>query len=287
MSNPGFRRRPRPRTVFCALLALAVGGAAALQAASTGFWVVATQADFLKGDTDAVSIDTDGRVTIAPALQLLGDVGTPAVWRIAAARGQVWAATGHDGKLWSFPAQGAPKVLFDAAGARSAGHRAPGRRGSVLVGSAPDGKVYRVARGRHVDDVLRPRGQVHLGDRGGPGRHHLRRHRRQGEGLQGAGRRRRRHAVLRHRHRARQRAGLRRRRQAAGRHVDAGPRRPPRRRRQAVRAPRSRLPGSAQPARRRRRHLRHGRRRPRPARRRRRRPAPPPTPAPRSRCRPR
>jgi WD40 repeat protein len=144
MSNLGFCRRPRPRTVCCALLALALTGAAALQAASTGFWVVATQTDFLKGDTDAVSIDTDGRVTIAPALQVLGDVGTPAVWRIAAAHGQVWAATGHDGKLWSFPAQGPPKVVFDAP-ELDLQAIAPGPQGSVLVGSAPDGKVYRVA----------------------------------------------------------------------------------------------------------------------------------------------
>src|SRR6187402_1862784 len=113
MSNSGFLRRPRPRTVFCALLALAVSGAAALQAASTGFWVVATQSDCLKGDTDAVSIDTDGRVTIAPALQVLGEVGTPAVWRIAA------------------------ELDLQALAA--------GPQGSVLVGSAPDGKVYRVA----------------------------------------------------------------------------------------------------------------------------------------------
>lgn len=144
MRISGFRRRPRPRTVCCALLALALAGTAALQAASTGFWVVATQTDFLKGDTDAVSIDTDGRVTIAPALQVLGDVGTPAVWRIAASRSQVWAATGHDGKLWSFPAQGPPKMVFDAA-ELDLQAIAPGPQGSVLVGSSPDGKVYRVA----------------------------------------------------------------------------------------------------------------------------------------------
>jgi hypothetical protein len=143
MLNSGFRRRPRPRTVCCALVALALACAGALHAASTGFWVVATQADFLKGDADAVSIDTDGRVTIAPALQVVGDVGSPAVWRIAATRGQVWAATGHDGKLWSFPANGAPKVLFDA-GELDLQAIAPGPRGSVLVGSSPDGKVYRV-----------------------------------------------------------------------------------------------------------------------------------------------
>jgi hypothetical protein len=149
MSMSSFSRRPRPRTVWCALLALVLTGAGLLQAASTGFWVVATQSDFLKGNADAVSIDTDGRVTIAPALQVLGDVGTPAVWRIAAARGQVWAATGHDGKLWSFPAQGQPKVVFDAAEldlqAIAPGPPGSALAGSVLVGSSPDGKVYRVA----------------------------------------------------------------------------------------------------------------------------------------------
>ena len=149
MPIPGFRRRPRPRPVCAALTALALAvtlagtGTTVLRAASTGFWVVATQTDFLKGDADAVSIDTDGRVTIAPALQTLGDVGTPAVWRIAAARGQVWAATGHDGKLWSFPAQGQPKVVFDAP-ELDLQAIAPGPQGSVLVGSSPDGKVYRV-----------------------------------------------------------------------------------------------------------------------------------------------
>jgi hypothetical protein len=120
-------------------------GAGLVHAASTGFWIVATQADFLKGDTDAVSIDTVGRVTIGPALQALGDVGTPAVWRIATdGRGQVWAATGHDGKLWVFGASGPGKVLFDAA-ELDIQAIAPGPQGSVLAGSSPDGKVYRVA----------------------------------------------------------------------------------------------------------------------------------------------
>jgi len=87
-------------------------------------------------------------VSIAPALQLVGEVGTPAVWRIAVSRGQIWAATGHDGKLWSFPAKGPPKVLFDAPEldlqAVAAGPPGSALAGSVLVGSAPDGKVYRV-----------------------------------------------------------------------------------------------------------------------------------------------
>ena len=136
--------RSTARLVFAACAAVAVS-ASLLHAASTGFWIVATQADFLKGDADAVSIDTDGRVTIAPALQTLGDLGTPAVWRIATGgRGQVWAATGHDGKLWSIAGSAAPKVVFDAA-ELDLQAIAPGPQGSALVGSSPDGRVYKVA----------------------------------------------------------------------------------------------------------------------------------------------
>jgi hypothetical protein len=142
MRTRRFLPRSRARLVLaCAALAAT---ASLLHAASTSFWIVATQADFLKGDADAVSIDTDGRVTIAPALQTLGDLATPAVWRLAAARGQIWAATGHDGKLWSVAGSAAPKVLFDAA-ELDLQAIAPGPQGSVLVGSSPDGKVYKVA----------------------------------------------------------------------------------------------------------------------------------------------
>ena len=144
MSRLGSSRRRRlPTVLACAVLIAA--GASLVRAASTGFWIVATQADFLKGDTDAVSIDTVGRVTIGPALQTLGDVGTPAVWRIATdGRGRVWAGTGHDGKLWTLGAGGAPKAIFDA-GELDLQAIAPGPQGSVFAGSSPDGKVYRVA----------------------------------------------------------------------------------------------------------------------------------------------
>ena len=147
MPIPGVFRRPRARTVLalCAVLAGAAALHSGLAAASTGFWTVATQADFLKGDVERVSIDTDGRVTIGPALTALGDVGTPAVWRIATGpRGQVWAATGHDGKLWAFAGSGAPTVVFDAAELDLQAVTA-GPQGSVVVGSSPDGKVTRIA----------------------------------------------------------------------------------------------------------------------------------------------
>jgi hypothetical protein len=75
---------------------------------------------------------------------MLGEVGTPAVWRVVAgAKGVVYAATGHDGKLWAFGGGTAPKAIFDAPELDlQAVARTP--QGALLVGSAPDGKVYRV-----------------------------------------------------------------------------------------------------------------------------------------------
>jgi hypothetical protein len=77
------------------------------------------------------------------------------VWRIATGpRGQVWAATGHDGKLWSF-GQGAPKVVYDAT-ELDLQAIAAGPQGSVLVGSSPDGKVSKIAADGTAATVFDP-----------------------------------------------------------------------------------------------------------------------------------
>ena len=58
-SDPGFRG-----AVLAALVALAGTG---LAAAVPTFWTVATQSDFLKGDVEDLSIDSDGRVVLEPS----------------------------------------------------------------------------------------------------------------------------------------------------------------------------------------------------------------------------
>ena len=45
--------------------------AAGLRAATPTFWTVSTQADFLKGDVENLSIDSDGRVFPGPAASVL------------------------------------------------------------------------------------------------------------------------------------------------------------------------------------------------------------------------
>src|SRR5690242_10859212 len=100
---PILRRRTRPTAVTL----LAFAGAAAillatpvLQAASTSFWLVSTQNDFLKGEVEQLTVDTDGRVMLGPAVETLTQTSTPAVWRLALdTNGNVWAGTGNEGKV--------------------------------------------------------------------------------------------------------------------------------------------------------------------------------------------
>src|SRR5215468_4776947 len=85
--------------------ALVIAGACtvasrSLQAASTSFWLVSTQTDFLKGEVEQLTVDTDGRVMLGPAVETLTQTSTPAVWHLALdSNGNVWAGTGNEGKV--------------------------------------------------------------------------------------------------------------------------------------------------------------------------------------------
>jgi hypothetical protein len=139
-----FRYRARRLAAGLSFTLVLIVAAAGVRAASTGFWLVASQTDFLKGEPNQISIDSDGRVTLGPALETVKDVGAPAVWRLAPDdREGLWAATGSDGKLWHVDARGEAKAVFDAA-ELDLHAVAAGPGGAVFAGSSPDGKVYRI-----------------------------------------------------------------------------------------------------------------------------------------------
>ncbi len=136
------RLLPSRPAIGLSVAGLAVVFAAGSQAASTSFWLVSTQAEFLRGDPQQVAIDSDGRVTLGPALETLHDVASPSVWRLLPGDGGVvWAATGNDGKLWRVGG-GEPRAVFDATELDL--HALATSKAGVFVGSSPDGRVYRV-----------------------------------------------------------------------------------------------------------------------------------------------
>ncbi|MGH9313212.1 MAG: hypothetical protein ACRD1S_08445 [Vicinamibacterales bacterium] len=122
------------------LLAFTVGS----DAATPTFWLVATQVDFLRGEADHLSIDSDGRLTLGPATELVAETTAPFLWTLVPAPdGGYWAGSGNEGKVYRVDRGGKLTEFFDApelevhALASAAG-------GGLFVGTSPDGKVYRL-----------------------------------------------------------------------------------------------------------------------------------------------
>jgi len=67
---------------------------AAAFAAQPQFWQLEGARDFLEGDTDGLSVDSDGRVRLAPAIRPLHDPEAPFVWSLAASGAYLPATQG-------------------------------------------------------------------------------------------------------------------------------------------------------------------------------------------------
>lgn len=123
--------------------------AAASLSAAPGFWQAATQADFLRGDVDQLSIDEHGRLTLGPELTRVHDAAAPFVWTIAAGADGAWfLGTGNDGKVIKVDRNGQGSVFYDSA-ELEVHALAAAPNGALYVGTSPDGRIYRVdARGQ-------------------------------------------------------------------------------------------------------------------------------------------
>ena len=79
-------------------LVLAAAAVAGLQAAVPTFWQVATEADFLRGEVEGLSIDSYGRLTLGPVATTVYDSNAPFLWALTAAPdGGTFVGTGNDG----------------------------------------------------------------------------------------------------------------------------------------------------------------------------------------------
>jgi WD40 repeat protein len=128
-----------------AALAAVAGVYVVVSAATPTFWTVGTQADFLKGDVENLSIDSDGRVLLGPSASMLAETAAPFLWTLhAGSDGTLWAGSGNEGKLLRIGKDGKATTFFDAGELEvHAVAMAPG--GGLYVGTSPDGRIYHVA----------------------------------------------------------------------------------------------------------------------------------------------
>jgi len=127
------------------LAGVLTAASALLSASAPTFWTVATQADFLKGDVENLSIDSDGRVFLGPATSQVAETSAPFLWTVLAGPdGTLWAGTGNEGQVLKIARDGKTSTFFDSSEMEvHAIAQAPG--GGLYVATSPDGKIYQVA----------------------------------------------------------------------------------------------------------------------------------------------
>ena len=141
------------RSLFCIAL---VAAATTVTASSPVFWQVSTQAEFLRGEVDALSVDDEGRLRLGPATDTVLETPEPALWSLArAADGALWMGSGTDGRLYRLGADGTGTVVLDA-DELDVHALAADREGGVYAGTSPGGRVYRVTAAGEATVVFDP-----------------------------------------------------------------------------------------------------------------------------------
>jgi hypothetical protein len=133
------------------LTALAAAAVVALTfapmvASSPKFFQASTQSDFLKGDVENLSIDSQGQLMLGPATELVYETAAPFLWSITTGSdGSIFVGTGNEGKVYKIDPAGKGSLFFDAA-ELEVHAMAPAPDGGLFVATSPDGKIYKVDR---------------------------------------------------------------------------------------------------------------------------------------------
>src|SRR5579871_3352175 len=133
---------------------------APLSAVETKSWEQGEMADFEKGTLTKVSVSSDGRLMLAPALTEVLDPSVTFLWAIARdSKGNVYTGGGGVGsskaKLFQIDPTGKSKTLAEIDG-MAIQAIAIDRQDRVYAATSPEGKVYRVDSAGHAEVFYDP-----------------------------------------------------------------------------------------------------------------------------------
>jgi hypothetical protein len=147
---------------FGSFLALLLCVAAPVPATQVHIAQIQSQAGFLAGTLEGVSVDSLGRMSLAPRAERVASIGEP--FLLSAANGiggsDGWVAgTGNAGKVLRIDRQGKVSELFTAPEPEVFAVWVD-PDGTVFAGTSPRGKVYRIAKGKA--DVFFDPGETYI-----------------------------------------------------------------------------------------------------------------------------
>lgn len=122
--------------------------ASLLKGAGTATWELTSYQDFVKGRFESVSLSRDGRLTIAPKLETLFTADQPALWSIVEAPDHsLYLASGHRGRVFHVDPAGKSTLAWTSPEPEVFALALDGK-GTLFAGTSPDGKVYRIEKGK-------------------------------------------------------------------------------------------------------------------------------------------
>ena len=135
---------------------LVANAAALLHAASSTAWEMNTFQDFSKARFENCSLSRDGRVTLAPKLDLLFSSEQTVVWSVAQApNGDTYLGTGHKGRLYRVDKAGRGELVWQS-GEAEIFAVAVDLAGRVFAATSPNGKIYRLESGGKAQEYFNP-----------------------------------------------------------------------------------------------------------------------------------
>jgi sugar lactone lactonase YvrE len=147
---------PNDKSIRPLLLILVAAAAVSVQASSPKFFQAATQAEFLRGDVENLSIDQRGQLMLGPAVELVYETASPFIWSVVPGPdGSLYLGTGNEGRVFRVDAKGGAVPFFDAA-ELEAHALAPAPDGGLYVATSPDGKIYKVDKAGAATTFFEP-----------------------------------------------------------------------------------------------------------------------------------
>lgn len=131
-----------------ALMALV---ATACWASSTTTWEMNTFQDFIRGRLQGLSLNRDGRLMLAPKLEMVFSSDQAVIWSIVqASDGTLYAGTGHRGRVFQVDRSGKGTLLWTAEQPEVFA-LALDPNGVLYAATSPDGRVYRIQNGKAAE----------------------------------------------------------------------------------------------------------------------------------------
>lgn len=124
------------------IAAVAVIVSLPVHAAGPSRWEISSSDQWMAGRGEQVAVTRDGRLTLGPAVRVIHEDASPALWTAATGPdGTLYVGTGNDGQVVAVSGD-KTRVFWDSEELQV--HALAWQGDALLAGTSPDGKVYRI-----------------------------------------------------------------------------------------------------------------------------------------------